>query len=168
MGSMYWLRVLVMIFALVGVITVMRQLNVATKQGSSAPLVEIFTGPKADHSQNSIDLCPTRIAEIQMIGGPLFFQKGMRWFMRRGSLEAELDQIAMEKWFGQHCHVTSLPMEQVGAAQPLLKVTFVSGDSQSLMSSSEGFVWMDRKFKSEQLKEALQELAEIPTKTSAP
>jgi hypothetical protein len=156
-GVMYWVRVVVMVFAFVGVMTVMRQLNTATKRGSGTPLVEILTGPKPE-IENGLDLCPTRVLEMHMIGGPLFFQKNLKWFMRLGAQEQELDQIAMEKWFSANCHIEITPTPSVSDAEPILKVTFVSGEPASLMSSPDGFVWRGRKFKSKQLQKALQEL----------
>jgi hypothetical protein len=167
MGVMYWARVVVMVFAFVGVMTVMRQLNTAAKRGSGAPLIEILTGPRAE-IENGLDLCPTRILEMHMIGGPLFFQRNLKWFMRLGALEQELDQIAMEKWFSTNCHIEITPTPSVSGAEPILKITFVSGEPASLMSSPDGFVWMGRKFKSEQLQRALQELtSNIPARQSA-
>lgn len=162
---MYWFRVIVMIFAFVGVLTVMRQLNSAAKTGSSAPLVEIFTGRPL--SENSIDLCPTRITELQMLGGPFFYQSGMKWVIRQNGQVAELDQIAMEKWFSRNCVLETTPVADVKNAQPILKVSFVAGVPQTLMSSSEGFIWMGRKFKSEQLQLALAELTKIETKPAS-
>lgn len=162
---MYWVRVVVMIFAFVGVITVMRQMNSAAKKGSPAPLVEIFTGPKPAVSDDSVDLCPTRILEMHMIGGPLFLQKDLKWFMRVGANEMELDQIAMEKWFSSNCHLQVTPVTDVTNPEPILKVTFVTGEPANLMSSPDGFVWRGRKFKSEQLQKALQDLiANIPAR----
>jgi hypothetical protein len=162
MGVMYWVRVVIMIFAFVGVLTVMRQLNSAAKTGSSAPLVEIFTGrPQSD---NAIDLCPTRITELQLLGGPFFYQSGMKWVMRQNGQVAELDQIAMEKWFSRNCVLETTPIDDVKDPQPIVKVSFVAGVPQTLMSSPDGFIWMGRKFKSEQLQLALAELTKIPTR----
>lgn len=169
MGLMYWFRVVVMIFAFVGVLTVMRHLNQAATQRSSAPLVEIFTGPaQAGSNGKNIDLCPTRVSEVQVLGGPMIFQKGMKWMSRTGADEAELDQIAMEKWFGKNCLLEIEPVDEVKDPQPMMKVAFISGSPQSLLASADGFVWMGRKFKSEQLETALKELANIPRRSVTP
>ena len=160
LGVYFWVRVAVMIVALVGVLSLMSRLRGGS--GGTADLVPAV-------SAGFLRLCPTRVASVSLIGKTAVFQDGLKWF-RTGSATGggerqELDGVAVEKWFSSYC---SIPIEEAAApgpgSQPLLTLAYVSGLPMTLSLSPDGvFSWKDRSFRSPKLNEALQSLNELPT-----
>ena len=148
-GFWYWLRAFIMTCGLVGSVIAIRKLD--------------RTRPKMDDSA-SINLCPTRVTAISEHEGASIVQEGLTWYRKvNGGLE-ELDPIAVEKWFGRNCRIQAeFDANGATAGTPLATVAFVSGPPQVLLVTGDGmFSWMGRAFRSEELKEALKGLSDLP------
>jgi len=151
-GIYYWVRVGVMILTLVGVLSVMYRLKPTSFLGGS--------------NANSVNLCPTRVASVAMIGRFALIQDGMKWYRAEQGERTELDQIAAEKWFGAHCKVSAEQVESNEGASPLLTLAYVSGSPKTILMSPDGVFTMDQShFRSLQLVQAITALENLPIAT---
>lgn len=122
-------------------------------------------------SKNSVDWCTTRVDEIEVPGKFRVFQEGLKWYKEeaKGST-VELGFIPVEKWFANHCRLNvegkteGLATELSGPNQATLaRIGFVDGSDLVFKEIAQDiFTWDNVTFRSEQLKTALEDLAELP------
>jgi hypothetical protein len=121
--------------------------------------------------KNSVAWCTTRVDKIEVPGKFKVFQDGMKWFKEGSSGEtAELGFIPVEKWFAKHCRLSAegktegFATELAGPDQATLAIVgFVNGSEAAFKEITQGiFTWDDVTFRSEQLKDALMELDQLP------
>lgn len=155
MGTGYWLRVMMMVAALVGVIWAMRHLN------SGKVEVPTIDGP--------LSLCATRITWVEVDG--LHLEEHKTHWMRtvNGGSMTELDGPETEKWFSRLCSAKIDLVQAEGEFHPAFRLGYVSGAtaevSRSISATSNGgggeFKMNGQAFKSEGLEEALRTLPNI-------
>lgn len=144
-GPYYWVRVAVMVITLVGVVTVMKRFSVVKP------------------SESSVDLCPTRVSSMSVVGRFAVLQDGMKWYRAEGGERKELDSIAVEKWFSEYCKLESKTVEKAEGQTPLLTLDYVSGDPKTLNMTPDGiFTWEGRTFSSPELASAISALELLP------
>lgn len=114
---------------------------------------------------HKVTLCKTRVNAIQFGDSGRIFEENMTWKVAPEA--AQLNQLAMEKWFGKYCTVTADPLspEEQPDGSPGTEIvwSFVDGANESLE------IWPDQKvfsfagaqFKSAELAAALAELAQL-------
>jgi hypothetical protein len=147
-GIYFWVRVGVMVLALAGVLTLMKKLDM----------------PGALGGGDSVDLCPTRVSSVSLIGRFAIIQDGMTWYRTGDGNRTELDQVAVEKWFGEYCQVTATKVASNDGAAPLLTLAYVSGLPLTLMVNAEGVFTFNRShFQSAELTQAITALEHLPT-----
>lgn len=153
-GVYFWVRVTVMIITLVGVIFLMYRLN----------------GPSAGRAANAVQLCPTRVSSVSVIGRAAVFQEDLKWYRAQAGGREELNPIEVEKWFSKYCTVTAEPVQAPsGEATPVMTVAYVAGLPITLKQSGDGiFSWGDVHFRSAKLDEAIQALTSLPAKKPGP
>ena len=161
MGAAHFFKVLLMCVSLAGVIVVMGRLNQSpgsmnvAKRARTAKLVE------------GVNVCPTRVTRLENSAWSVF-EEGLNWYRQTGSQRQKLDPIAVEKWFSQNCTLLGQPVAKVSPDLPnkveaALKISFVSGQPQTLSKTAEGYYgWMDRWYKSNQAAQAIQDLGALP------
>jgi hypothetical protein len=144
LGVYFWVRVIVMCAALVGVVWIMFKLNT----------------PDAAE----FNLCPTRVTSIALIGETAVIQDGMTWYRLENGQRKELDQVAVEKWFLANCKIAIQAV--VGDApketHPWATIAFVSGSPITLQRADSIFTFDGRYFRSQQLTQAMTELQALP------
>lgn len=151
-GIYFWVRVGVMILTLVAVITLMYRLK--------SPDALLGTATPA----NSINLCPTRVSSISVIGRFALTQEGMSWFRLADGQRTELDPVAVEKWFSNHCTVEVQPVADAKDGAPLMTLAYVSGSPQTLLMNEDNiFSLGGLYFKSTQMIQLLTSLETLPT-----
>ena|ERR1035437_6607977 len=152
MGTMYWLRVTIMVAILIVVIWTMRKMN---------------TGHETPVSAN-INLCPTRIAWIETpVDGAHIEEMQSKWLRTITGKTQEIEMISAEKWFSNLCSITTKPTTGGEDFKPVLKLGYVSGPSlEVLMSRTGEFQWDGRTFQSQDLIEALRILPILPEATA--
>ena len=133
-----------MMCTLVAVVTIMYRLNTP-----------------ASHELN---ICPTRVSSISVIGSMALIQDGMIWFRTKNGQREELDPIAVEKWFGAHC---SMAIEAVSGTapkdtRPWVTLAYVSGLPLTIQREQNIFMFGGRYFHSEELTQAVAELESLP------
>lgn len=140
-----------MVLALIGVITLMRKMD---KPG-------VFSGGAANEA---VDLCPTRVTSVSVIGKFAIMQDGMNWYRTGGPQgRTELDPVAVEKWFGGNCKVTASTEAANEGATPLLTLAYVSGLPATLLMSADGIFTFNRAhFRSQELLKAVSDLETLP------
>lgn len=145
-GVYFWVRVVVMCAALVAVIAIMFKLN----------------SPKS----HELNLCPTRVSSVSLIGSLAIIQDGMTWFRAAQGERKELDQVAVEKWFGLHCMIDIEAVKGPAPSDmnPLITFAYVSGSPVTLQRSGDIFMLHGQYFRSNELTEALKELESLPVK----
>lgn len=161
MGKTYWIRVVVMIITLFGVIIVMRKLN-----------------PNSDHSSPSlswlglsssqiVNLCPTRVVGLKGTNGVALLNEDMKWYRYSSDGKAvEVDPVAVEKWFSEHCMVQAEKTDAASGSVEIMTVFFVNGDTSPLGRATTGeFSFMGQNFKSPQLDRAISALEGLPLHT---
>ncbi len=149
------MRVGVMILSLVGSIMLMRKLNKPGALGGGVAASE------------DIDLCPTRVSSVSMIGRFAIKQDGMDWF-RTGDAagRTELDPVAVEKWFGSFCRVKAAKQESNENATPLVTIAYVSGLPMTLLMNPDGvFSLNGAHFRSLELAQGITALETLPAVT---
>ncbi len=151
-GIYYWVRVGVMIISLIGVLTLMKKLNM--------PGALLGAGEK-------VDLCPTRVSSVSVIGQFSIVQEGMKWYRTGDGAERTLlDQVGVEKWFAKYCVVPATPEQPPPDSAPLLTLAYISGLPVTLMVSPEGvFSIKDSHFRSLELLQAITALENLATST---
>lgn len=150
-GFYYWVRVGVMILSLVGIIMLMKKMN--------SP--GVFAGPATNES---VDICPTRVSSVSVIGRFAVMQDGLNWY-RTGDANGrtELDPVAVEKWFGVNCNLPALKEGANDGATPLLTVAYVSGLPATLLVNADGVFTFNRlHFRSPELSRAIRALDSLP------
>lgn len=160
MGFMYWFRVVLMIFAFVGVVLVIREVN-QPASARRAQFMKLLGQPGADKVAD-VNLCPTRVTKIESVGGPVIRQDGMTWLREEAGQSKPMDQVAVEKWFAKYCRFAGEKVSASATVTPVLKVEFVSGEPQTLIRSAGGeYEWMGQPFASPVMTEALQTLRDL-------
>jgi hypothetical protein len=144
-GLYFWVRVGVMILALIGVLTLMRKMN-------------------APNATNSVELCPSRISSISVIGRFAILQDDNQWYRTgEGGERLQLDSTAVDEWLKSSCTV---PVSFEGAnsdAKPLLTLAYISGLPATLMVNEDGvFTFHQAHFRSLQLSQAITSLENLP------
>ena len=148
LGRYFWVRVVVMVFSLAGVIALIYKLG--------------------QPAHNTVTLCPTRVSSLSVIGRAAVFQEGMKWYRTHGSGErTELDPIAVEKWFAEYCSVDvekisgeTAPVQSQG--EPIITIAYVAGLPITLRQSDDGvFHWGAHNFRSPKLTEGIARLLEL-------
>ncbi len=144
-GIYFWVRVIVMCAALVAVITIMFRLN-------SPPSSEL-------------NICPTRVSSVAVIGSMALMQDGMTWYRAKGGQREELEPVAVEKWFGLHCKVD---IEAVSGpapkeTHPWVTLAYVSGVPKTVQRAEDIYMWDGRYFRSTELTQAMTELESLPS-----
>jgi hypothetical protein len=145
-GLYFWVRVGVMILALVGILTLMRKMN--------APSVA-----------QSVDLCPSRVASLSVIGRFAILQDGKQWYRTGdGGERVQLDSTAVEEWLKSGCTVTASFEGANSDAKPLLTLAYASGLPATLMVNEDGVFTLNQShFRSLQLSQAITALEHLPT-----
>lgn len=147
-GAYYWVRVGVMVITLIGVLIVMKRLDL-TKSAAKG-----------------VDLCPTRVSSLSVVGRFAVLQDGMKWYRAEGGERQELDFIAVEKWFSEHCRLEAKEVTEAPGTNPLLTLAYVSGDPKTLNMNPDGvFTWDGRAFSSAELAHALSALELLPVRS---
>lgn len=143
-GVYFWVRVVVMCAALVGVVWIMLRLN----------------SPNAAE----FNLCPTRVTSIALIGETALVQDGMTWYRLENGQRKELDQVAVEKWFLANCNIAieGVMGEAPRETHPWATIAFVSGAPITLQRADSIFTFDGRYFRSQQLLKAMAELQALP------
>ena len=138
-----------MIASLIGTITIMRRLGMPAATTTA---------------ESKVNICPTRVSSISVIGRFAIMQDGMRWFKTgEGDGRVELDPVAVEKWFSQNCKVASTPEGANEAPTPLLTFAYVSGLPSTLMVNEAGvFTLGQEHFRSLELSQAITQLENLP------
>lgn len=151
-GVYFWIRVAVMAAALFGVLTIMKKLN---QPGALA-------GGGGDETVN---LCPTRVSSVSMIGRFAIKQDGMKWYRTGdGEERTELDPVAVEKWFGENCQLRATKESANADAAPLVTLAYISGLPSTIMMGPDGVFSMNQShFRSQELLKAITALEHLPT-----
>jgi hypothetical protein len=137
-----------MVLALAGILTLMKKLNM----------------PGALGGGDSVDICPTRVSSVSLIGRFAIVQDGMTWYRTGNGQRTELDPVAVEKWFGEYCQVSARKVPANDAAAPLLTLAYVSGLPLTLMVNAEGVFTFNRShFQSAELAQAITALEHLPS-----
>jgi hypothetical protein len=148
-GFYYWVRATVMFATLVGVIVLMYRLNISLTSGPAG----------------SVQICPTRVSSVSVIGRAAVFQEDLRWYRAQAGGREELNPIAVEKWFSEYCTVSAeaapAPSKE---SVPVLTVAYVAGLPVTLRQSEDVFTLGNIHFRSAQLKEAIDALTRLPAK----
>lgn len=143
------MRVGVMILTLVGVILLMKKMN--------SPNAFSTAG------NESVNLCPTRVSSLSVIGRFAIVQEGLNWYRTGDSGRTELDPVAVEKWFGQNCKVSATKEGANEGATPLVTLAYVSGLPMTLLVSGDGvFTFNQSHFRSLELSQAITALEHLP------
>ena len=138
-----------MILALVGVLTLMRKMNTPSPQ--------------------VVDLCPSRVTSLSVIGRFAILQDGDQWYRTGdGGPRVQLDPTAVEVWLKSSCSVAASFEGANSDAKPLLTLAYASGLPATLMVNEDGIFSLNQShFRSLQLSQAITELEHLPT-TSKP
>jgi hypothetical protein len=158
------IKINIMVFAFIGVLWIMRQLQT---EGPSEGLAAVLGAntPQQSAAITTLDWCETRVQSLEREGKPKIHQVKLKWFAG----EEELSFIPVEKWFGRYCRVNveRVPPEQFDAAsaKPAMKVSFIKGEPVELLASGELFKWDREVFRSAELAEALTALDDLPKVT---
>lgn len=150
-GFYYWVRVGVMILSLIGSIMLMRKLSKPGALGGVA-------------ATDSVDICPTRVSSVSVIGRFAIMQDGMNWY-RTGGPEGrtELDPVAVEKWFAANCRVNASKEGTNAGASPLMTLAYVSGLPMTLLVNGDGIFSLNgTHFRSGDLSQGINELENLP------
>lgn len=160
MGTMYWIRVGMMILTFAVVVMAMR--NLQSTKPTASPLAKLIMG--TGDSEKFV-LCPTRVTALETPAGLHVRETGMKWTRSAGGPEEELDPIAVEKWFGRNCSVSGKKSESGEGFTPVLKLSLVNGETKTLARAGSGeYLWNGIRFVSTALDQALRDLSEIPAR----
>ena len=148
-GIYFWIRVGVMAAALFGVITIMKRLNQPGALGAG---------------NEAVNLCPTRVSSVSMIGRFAIMQDGLKWYRTGdGGERTELDPVAVEKWFGENCQLSGAKEEASPGGTPLMTLAYVSGLPATILMSADGVFSMNKShFRSQDLLRAITALEHLP------
>ncbi|MGE4131910.1 MAG: hypothetical protein AB7F86_09740 [Bdellovibrionales bacterium] len=148
-GFRFWLRVAVMAVAFVGSVFAIQRLRVTDKAEKA-------------------NLCPTRVTWLKTADGVVVAQDGLNWIRKENGQAVELDPIATEKWFSQHCRLTveaKTPVPE-SKAEIFLTLSYVAGPPVHLRKTDdEVYIWKDLFFRSSQVPEAIEALKTLPIRT---
>lgn len=152
-GIYFWVRVGVMLFTLAGVLLLMQKLK--SSEG-------LFSA-----SSDKVDICPTRVSSISVIGRFAIMQEGLKWYRTKEGERTELDPIAVEKWFGINCKVSAEKIASpVETKDPVVTFAYVAGLPATLMTGENGAFALNKShFRSPQLAQAILDLETLPAPT---
>ncbi|HMN67412.1 MAG TPA: hypothetical protein PKC28_02640 [Bdellovibrionales bacterium] len=162
----YWIRPIIMTATLIAVMSIIYKIK---QQGggffTGAPMVE----GREHVSRTAVHLCPTRVSSLSVIGKFAILQDGMKWYRSRDGQREEVNQIAVEKWFSEHCTVKADLMDMPPTAAvtaPIVTLAYVSGEPVTLQRSADGLFALGKNyFRSPELEAALESLEQIPSPT---
>jgi hypothetical protein len=151
MGTMYWLRVTMMVAIFIVVLWSMRQLNKG--HHSSAPA--------------TFSLCPTRITWIESNGTHLE-ELNTKWMLsqNKGPMH-EVDGLAAEQWFSRLCSASLTKTKATADFKPLIKIGYITGPDRIVQASGEDYKLEEFTFTSPELANSLRTLPTLP-EPSAP
>lgn len=143
-GIYFWIRVIVMGCTLAAVLIIMYRLNTP--------------------SLRELNVCPTRVSSISVIGSMALIQDGMTWFRTKEGQREELDPIAVEKWFGEHCKVEIESVSGVAPKEtrPWITFAYIAGSPVTIQQAGDILMLNGRYFRSSELTQATAELESLP------
>lgn len=118
-------------------------------------------------SHQRVNVCPTRVSSVSVIGKAALFQEGLKWYRTLAGTRQELDPIAVEKWFSEYCTVGSeLAPAPADNSLPIATFAYVAGLPVTLQQSGSGIFTMNGiHFRSQKLVEAIESIATLPVAT---
>lgn len=163
------IRTFVLTLGLLGVIYVMMNLKKEGLSNKTAQVLGVQDESKPSESSTAaqnLSWCRTRVKSLLAAPqGPQVVQEGLKWF-RQSQKSAELDTVAVEKWFGQNCSLKIEPLETPAEASgfaPALVIGFIKGPNGQFERSTQGiYRWGKKLFRSTQLDAAIQGLKFLP------
>lgn len=162
LGAYFWVKVTMMMVTLAAVIYTIFTLNNPGTKGIFQLIAEMN-----QPSKNRVNVCPTRVSSISVIGKAALFQEDLKWFRTLEGTRQELDPIAVEKWFSEYCAVGSEPAPAPSDnSLPIATFAYVAGLPVTLQQSESGVFTMNGfHFRSQKLVEAIESISTLPAAT---
>lgn len=135
------------------------------KNGLPQGLREFFDGT-TEAGNVKLQWCDTRVEALIQPNRFKLEQVKLKWFVEDKE-RREVNSVSVEKWFGRYCSVRGELLPQTAnidpeSFTPVLFVKFITSKVETLGRNSEGiFLWKGRAFKSDEMGQALNELAQF-------
>ncbi len=151
-----------LVLGLLGVVYLIWHLNSRGLPEGAAELMGLENGQQA---QQKINICPTRVKKVAFDNQNYLYEDKMRWYAHKsGDIITQIDQVGVEKWFGKNCYFQGQPTQPESTSlDPVAMFNYVDGTEALLFyePKSKVFLFADTSFKSEQLVQAIEQLAEL-------
>lgn len=176
-SAMKWIlisRLVVMVIALLGVFWTIQRLQT---QGIPTEVSQVMGIDKTQINSGGrvakvllakrLTWCESRVTQIESPTPYRIFQEGRKWKVQDQSQVREVSFIEVEKWFGNHCSVGIVPVENSRDSvqkssetwAKIFTITFVNGNAEPLKQATTGlFEWKGQHFRSPELEKALSDL----------
>lgn len=171
MNKLVYLKVLVLVVALGGIVYVITHLNAGKMQagldqmGLSQPGTTA-AAPVAEGEEVKINLCPNRVHAIVWPDGRKIQETttGLKRKWQAYNLDpVDMGYMDMEKWLSLHCEIQASPLKTADVAfGPLLTIEYIDGSREAMQRSPEGlYRFTATTFDSPDLTQALEDLVVI-------
>lgn len=185
MRAFFYIKVLVLIAALAGVMYAIANMNPETVSkafqafgidpGTSQSPGLQPGGRPVGAGEKRYNICPTRIHAVAWPDGRVVeeLRKGLdlKWTSRKEvGATTELSYLEVEKWLSRHCQIVIKPIEMPQdeiAMRPLINITYIDEKKAAVSADPDGRIrWVGPSsetewFESDDLLEALKELERL-------